>query len=169
MKLLKFFSSSDNKSVSGDNHTNVALQSNHDNDLQPHRNAYRMLKYIHDNVIDDFDWLLLADDQTYLRVENMGHILDKLDPTQEQCLLHSELGGQRDPKFHNGGQLDNGLGGPGIIFSRTLLKKMAPHLEECLANSSISENGDDMDIEKCMQKRIELQCTILDEVRSKWS
>jgi len=40
------------------------------------------LSYVDDNIIEDFDWVLKADDDTYVIVENLRYLLSSYDPSQ---------------------------------------------------------------------------------------
>ena len=145
----------------------TALPTNTDNDLRPlSSHAYRALKNLHDRYIDDFDWFVLADDQVYIRTQKLSHLLSRLDPNHEQCFYSkTDFGGQTnidmERQYHS-------LGGPGTILSRSLLKRLAPHLDKCLMNVSttLSEEGSSKDdgVERCLKERTGLKCTRNNEV-----
>ena len=50
------------------------------------------------------------------------------------------------------------MGGPGVIFSRSALRKLAPHLDACLQSVVVSYN-EDVEVGRCVSKMLKLQCT----------
>ena len=118
-----------------------------------------MLKYIHDHYINDFDWFMRADDDVYVRVEHLVYFLSKLNPNKELYIGQPGSGKPDDlerikllPHEHYC------MGGPGVIFSRTLLSKLAPHLEDCLNNVVVSWN-EDLEVGRCISRQLGVQCT----------
>ena len=132
---------------------NLSRGSNdHAHQIRPNA-VYQLLRHMHDNFIDDFSWFMRTSDKVYIRVEHLAKYLAKLDPNREQCFGYPDLGGQKiDSETHMEGY---GVGGPVTIFSRGLLKKLGPHLDQCLKNNSASE---DKDVEKCFRERVMFQC-----------
>ena len=131
------------------------VNDDHSHQLRP--NTYQLLKYMHDNFIDDFDWFMRTSDNVYVRVEQLTNHLAKLDPSQEQCFGYSPDSGGRQ-KIDSDMHMEEGysVGGPVSIFSRGLLKKLGPHLERCLTN--VSSTSKERDIEKCLRERVVFQC-----------
>ena len=128
-----------------------------------HPNTYRLLKYMRDNFIDDFDWFVRTSDNVYVRVEQLTNHLAHLDPNQEQCFGYPpDSGGHQkiDSDMHT--EEGCGVGGPVSIFSRGLLKKLGPHLDQCLTN--VSSTSKERDMEKCLRERIAFQCERNSEV-----
>ena len=128
---------------------------NHAHQLHPH--AYQLLKYMQDNFIDDFGWFMRTGDNVYVRVEHLTNYLAKLDPNREQCFGYPDLGVQKI----NSEMEEYGVGGPMTIFSRGLLKKLGPHLDQCLRNGSTLK---DEDLEICLRERVVFQCERNSEV-----
>lgn len=56
------------------------------------------------------------------------------------------------------------MGGPGVIFSRSALRKLGPHLNDCL-NSVVVSYNEDVEVGRCLSKMLHLQCTWSWEVR----
>ena len=50
------------------------------------------------------------------------------------------------------------MGGTGVIYSNTLLRRLAPHLDECLAKVVISYN-EDLEVGRCISRRLDVQYT----------
>ena len=144
-----------------------------DDTYPPQKKVYRMLKYMHDHFINDYNWFMRADDDVYVRVEHLIHFLSKLDPNKE--LYIGQPGGGRAEDLERIRLKPHErycMGGPGVIFSRALLIKLAPHLEDCLQNEVVSWN-EDLEVGRCISRRLGVQCTSNHEVRcglsSQWS
>ena len=111
-------------------------------------NDYQLLKYMYDNLVDDFDWFVRTNDNVYIRVDHLKNYLAKLNPNGKQCFGPPNSGGQKINSEMEG----YGIGGPVTIFSRGLLKKLGPHLDKCISTLN------DTDVEKCLRERMALQC-----------
>uniref|UniRef100_A0A1I8ACB7 Glycoprotein-N-acetylgalactosamine 3-beta-galactosyltransferase 1 n=1 Tax=Steinernema glaseri TaxID=37863 RepID=A0A1I8ACB7_9BILA len=101
-------------------------------------------KYIHDNYIDDYDWFLKADDDTYVVVENLRFLL--LPHSPEEPVFF----GCKFKPFTKQGYMS---GGAGYVLSRKALKKFIneglPNPKKC----SPSEGGaEDAEMGKCLEK-----------------
>ena len=162
---LEFFSSADQ--AGGTYGLPVVSLPGVDDTYPPQRKVYRMLKYMHDHYIDEFNWFMRADDDVYVRVEHLMHFLSKLDPMR--MLYIGQPGGGKPEdleriklKAHE----HYCMGGPGVIFSRALLMKLAPHLEDCLQNEVVSWN-EDLEVGRCISRRLGVQCTWNYEVNHK--
>ena len=160
---LIFFSSSTKEGEPGSNPPLVSLPGVNDGTYPPHQKAYHVLKYVHDNFINDYDWFVRADDDMYIRVVHLLHFLSRLNPNHEQCITgRMDSGGLEN--LNSGEQLYDGVESPGTIFSRALLKKLAPHLDNCLVNTTTSQNDADKDIGRCVSQRFGVHCTENQEV-----
>ena len=135
-----------------------------DDTYPPQRKVYRMLKYMFDHHIDDFNWFLRADDDLYVRVNPLVKFLSSLDPSVDVYMGQPGLGKPKDleriklyPDEHYC------MGGPGVILSRSLLSKLGPHLEECLEN--VVSWNEDLEVGRCIMRRLKVHCTWNYEVR----
>lgn len=130
-----------------------------DDTYPPQKKVYRMLKYMHDNFIDEYNWFMRADDDIYVRVEPLLYFLSKLDPSKE--LYIGQPGSGRAEDLQRIDLLPHEhfcMGGPGVIFSRALLRRLAPHLEDCLQNVVVSWN-EDVEVGRCISRKLGVQCT----------
>lgn len=130
-----------------------------DDTYPPQRKVYRMLKYMYDNYINHYNWFMRADDDLYVRVDALVEFLSTLDPSTDLYIGQPGIGKRDDwdriqlyPNEHYC------MGGPGVIMSRSLLVKLAPHLEECLSNVVVSWN-EDLEVGRCIMRRLGVQCT----------
>lgn len=162
---LKFFSSEGTKAPPN---LPVVSLAGTDDTYPPQKKVYRMLKYMYDHFINEFNWFMRADDDLYVRVGPLLQFLNKLDPSTDLYIGQPGIGKVNDweriqlyPNEHYC------MGGPGVILSRALLIKLAPHLEECLDNVVVSWN-EDLEVGRCIMRRLGVQCTWSYEVSYTW-
>uniref|UniRef100_A0A1I7RZ97 Glycoprotein-N-acetylgalactosamine 3-beta-galactosyltransferase 1 n=1 Tax=Bursaphelenchus xylophilus TaxID=6326 RepID=A0A1I7RZ97_BURXY len=101
-------------------------------------------KYIHDRYIDEYDWFLKADDDTYVIMENLRFMLMSHKPEEPVFF------GCKFKPFTKQGYMS---GGAGYVLSREALKtfvaKALPDKKKC----SPSESGaEDAEMGKCLEK-----------------
>ena len=130
-----------------------------DDTYPPQKKVYRMLKYMYDHFINQYNWFMRADDDLYVRVGPLVEFLSTLDPSTDLYIGQPGIGKPDDweriqlyPNEHYC------MGGPGVVLSRCLLVKLAPHLEECLGNVVVSWN-EDLEVGRCIMRRLAIQCT----------
>lgn len=133
-----------------------------DDTISSQKKVFRMLKYMYDHYIDKFDWFMRADDDLYVRVEHLMYFLSKLNPNKE--LYIGQPMSRKPEEFELLPHEHYCMGGPGVIFSRTLLLKLAPHLEDCL-NNVVALWDEDLEVGRCISRRLGVQCTWNNEVR----
>lgn len=160
---IRFFSSANTHSLP--NLPVVSLPGT-DDAYPPQKKVYRMLKYMYDHFINQYNWFMRADDDLYVRVNPLVEFLSTLDPSTDLYIGQPGIGKPDDweriqlyPNEHYC------MGGPGVVVSRSLLVKLAPHLEECLSSVVVSWN-EDLEVGRCIMRRLGVQCTWNYEVRS---
>jgi hypothetical protein len=163
-KGLKFFSS---EGTLSHNLPVVSLPGT-DDTYPPQKKVYRMLKYMYDHFINKFNWFMRADDDLYVRVAPLVQFLNTLDPSTDLYIGQPGIGKAEDwdrirlyPNEHYC------MGGPGVVLSRSLLIKLAPHLDECLNNVVVSWN-EDLEVGRCIMRRLGVQCTWSYELKEKF-
>ncbi|CAI8036136.1 Chondroitin sulfate synthase 1 [Geodia barretti] len=139
-----------------------------DDTYPPQKKVYRMLKYMYDHFINQYNWFMRADDDLYVRVGPLVEFLSTLDPSTDLYIGQPGIGKPDDweriqlyPNEHYC------MGGPGVVLSRSLLVKLAPHLEECLGNVVVSWN-EDLEVGRCIMRRLAIQCTWSYELKDKF-
>ncbi|XP_034560315.1 glycoprotein-N-acetylgalactosamine 3-beta-galactosyltransferase 1 [Notolabrus celidotus] len=97
-------------------------------------------RYIHRHHMDDADWFLKADDDTFVVVENLRYLLSRFD-TEKPWYL-----GRRFSPFINQGYMS---GGAGYVLSKEALRRFIKGFDtgQCTHFSSI----EDMALGKCME------------------
>lgn len=100
----------------------------------------RALQYIHEHHLDEANWFLKADDDTFVVIENLQYILSKLDPEKPLYL------GRRFSPFISQGYMS---GGAGYVLSKEALRRFVKGFQtgECTHFSTI----EDMALGKCME------------------
>ena len=136
-----------------------------DDTYPPQKKVYRMLRYMHDHYINDYNWFMRADDDVYVRIPELLNFLSKLDPSEDLYIGSPGFGRDNDlERIKLYPHERYCMGGPGVIFSRGLLIKLVPHLEDCLENVVVSWN-EDLEVGRCISRKLNVQCTWAYEVK----
>ena len=136
-----------------------------DDTYPPQKKVFRMLKYMHDNYINEYKWFLRADDDVYVRVPQLIQFLNTLDSSKMIYMGQPGMGKPQDlERIKLRADEHYCMGGTGVIYSNTLLRRLAPHLDECLAKVVVSYN-EDLEVGRCISRRLDVQCTWSYEVR----
>ncbi|XP_042888173.1 glycoprotein-N-acetylgalactosamine 3-beta-galactosyltransferase 1-like isoform X2 [Penaeus japonicus] len=100
------------------------------------------LKYVYNHHLEEYDWFLKADVDTYTIMENLRYMLSSYDPNFPIYF------GSRLRKFFKEGFLG---GGSGYVMSRETLRKF---VEKALPNKSSCTDGErgleDVELAKCL-------------------
>uniref|UniRef100_A0A914QQA3 Hexosyltransferase n=1 Tax=Panagrolaimus davidi TaxID=227884 RepID=A0A914QQA3_9BILA len=124
----------------------------------PQKKSFAMMRWLSDNYMEDFDWFIRADDDLYIRGEQLETFLRSLDPTKPHFLGQAGLGNTAEYGQLSLGQRDNYcMGGPGIVFSRETLRMLAPHLESCLLEMLTTH--EDVELGRCVRKHVGIACS----------
>ena len=109
-----------------------------DTQYPPQQKVFHMLKYMHDNYINEFEFFMRSDDDIYVKTDQLLELLQGINPAQD---IYMGCPGFGRPDDRDRIKLDQNehycMGGPGVIFSRSALRKLAPHLDKCL---EVSQN-----------------------------
>ncbi|XP_064474434.1 chondroitin sulfate synthase 1-like isoform X2 [Ornithodoros turicata] len=117
-----------------------------------------MLKYMHDHLLDQYEWFMRSDDDVYVHVERMERFLRSVNSSRPQYIGQAGLGNKEE--F---GQLslepDENfcMGGPGVLFSRETLRRLAPHVSYCLKN--LYSTHEDVEVGRCVRRFVGIPCT----------
>ncbi|XP_020632544.1 glycoprotein-N-acetylgalactosamine 3-beta-galactosyltransferase 1-like [Orbicella faveolata] len=92
--------------------------------------------YIYDHHLDDADWFIKADDDTFVVIENLRHLVSKLNPEEPHY-----LGRHFKPFFNSGGA--------GYVFSRETVRRF----QKALGDTSVCKpegSAEDVEVGKCL-------------------
>lgn len=129
-----------------------------DDSYPPQKKSFAMLKYMHDNHIDDFEWFLRADDDVYVRNDRMQLFLQSIDSRKPWFIGQTGRGNSEEFGLLSLESDENFcMGGPGVILSRETLKRIAPYINECLSN--LYTNHEDVELGRCVKRFAGVSCT----------
>lgn len=128
-----------------------------DDSYPPQKKSFMMLKYIHDHYLDKYEWFMRADDDVYIRGENLELFLRSLNSSKPLYLGQTGLGMAEELGRL---ALEPGenfcMGGPGMIFSREVLRRMVPHIGTCLREMYTTH--EDVEVGRCVRRFGGTQC-----------
>ncbi|XP_062870131.1 chondroitin sulfate synthase 3 isoform X2 [Trichomycterus rosablanca] len=128
-----------------------------DDSYPPQKKSFMMLKYMHDHYLDKFEWFVRADDDVYIQGEKLELFLRSLNSSKPLYLGQTGLGTTEElGKL----ALEPGenfcMGGPGMIFSREVLRAMVPHIGTCL--KEMYTTHEDVEVGRCVRRFGGTQC-----------
>ena len=134
-----------------------------DDSYPPQRKSFMMLKYMHDHYIDQFEYFMRSDYDSYMRVGKFEELLRSLDRSKDLFIGQGGVGRVEEQGKLGLGPRDNFcMGGTGVIMTQSVLRKLVPHLEYCLQNmASVHE---DVEVGRCVKKHVGIDCTWAFEV-----
>ncbi|XP_062828192.1 chondroitin sulfate synthase 3 isoform X3 [Anolis carolinensis] len=128
-----------------------------DDAYPPQKKSFMMLKYMHDRYLDTYEWFMRADDDVYIKGEKLEEFLRSLNSSKPLYLGQTGLGNTEELGKLG---LEPGenfcMGGPGMIFSREVLRRMVPHIGECLREMYTTH--EDVEVGRCVRRFGGTQC-----------
>lgn len=126
-----------------------------------------MLKYMHDHYLDKYEWFMRADDDVYIKGDRLESFLRSLNSSEPLFLGQTGLGTTEEMGKL---ALEPGenfcMGGPGVILSREVLRRMAPHIGKCLREMYTTH--EDVEVGRCVRRFAGVQCVWSYEVRAEF-
>ncbi|XP_077988531.1 chondroitin sulfate synthase 1-like [Glandiceps talaboti] len=127
-----------------------------DDSYPPMKKAFMLLKYIHDNFIDKYEWFMRADDDVYIKGIKLEKFLRSINSSQVHYIGQSGQGSPDNPA--NMYSWENFcIGGPGVIFSRETLKKLVSNIGYVIKN--LYTIHDDVEIGRAVKMLANIDCT----------
>ncbi|XP_076876093.1 chondroitin sulfate synthase 3 [Brachyhypopomus gauderio] len=154
---VEFFSSEGSETVPLPIPLPIVSLAGVDDSYPPQKKSFMMLKYMHDHYLNKYEWFMRADDDVYIRGEKLEHFLRSLNSTKPLYLGQTGLGTTEElGKL----ALEPGenfcMGGPGMIFSREVLRRMAPNIGTCLREMYTTH--EDVEVGRCVRRFGGTQC-----------
>ncbi|XP_034565743.1 chondroitin sulfate synthase 3 isoform X2 [Notolabrus celidotus] len=154
---VEFFSSSGSSTAHTPGPLPVVSLAGVDDSYPPQKKSFMMLKYIHDHYLDKYEWFMRADDDVYIRGEKLELFLRSLNSSKPLYIGQTGLGMAEELGRL---ALEPGenfcMGGPGMIFSREVLRRMVPHISTCLREMYTTH--EDVEVGRCVRRFGGTQC-----------
>ncbi|CRK88014.1 CLUMA_CG001800, isoform A [Clunio marinus] len=99
--------------------------------------------YLHKNYIDEFDWFLKADDDSYVILENLRYMLSQYNPQTSLYFGH---------RYAKKGLKEGYMAGGGYILSKKALIKFANVLVKDKTRCYINNGAEDYEMGRCLQE-----------------
>lgn len=129
-----------------------------DDTYPPQKKSFLMLKYMYDNLLDQFEWFVRADDDVYLRMDKLEVFLRSLNSSRPLYIGQAGLGTPEEYGMLSLGDDENYcMGGPSIVMSRETVKLVGPHVKECL--KTLYTNHEDVELGRCVKRFAGVSCT----------
>ena len=136
---------------------------NVDDAYPPQKKSFMMLKYMHDHFLDKYEWFMRADDDVFIKGDKLDQFLRGINSSQPRFIGQAGTGKAEElGKLSLTAHENFCMGGPGMIFSRETLRRMAPHISYCLRN--LLTTHEDVEIGRCVRRFAGIQCTWAYEV-----
>ncbi|KAM8961728.1 chondroitin sulfate synthase 3 [Pelodytes ibericus] len=154
---VEFFSSEGSEEVPLPEPVPVISLPGVDDSYPPQKKSFMMIKHMHDKYLDKFEWFMRADDDVYIKGDKLESFLRSLNSSKPLYLGQTGLGNIEELGKLG---LEPGenfcMGGPGMIFSREVLKRMVPHIGECLREMYTTH--EDVEVGRCVRRFGGTQC-----------
>ncbi|NXU58018.1 CHSS3 synthase, partial [Turnix velox] len=154
---VEFFSSEGSTAPPGVPPLPVVALPGVDDSYPPQKKSFMMLKYMYDHYLDKYEWFMRADDDVYIKGEKLEEFLRSLNSSTPLYLGQTGLGNTEELGKLG---LEPGenfcMGGPGMIFSREVLRRMVPHIGECL--QEMYTTHEDVEVGRCVRRFGGTQC-----------
>ncbi|KAG8597998.1 hypothetical protein GDO81_002456 [Engystomops pustulosus] len=154
---VEFFSSKGSEDIQLPEPVPVIALPGVDDSYPPQKKSFMMIKHMHDKYLDQYEWFMRADDDVYIKGEKLEQFLRSLNSSKPLYLGQTGLGNIEELGKLG---LEPGenfcMGGPGMIFSREVLRRMVPHIGECLREMYTTH--EDVEVGRCVRRFGGTQC-----------
>ncbi|XP_057685133.1 chondroitin sulfate synthase 1-like isoform X2 [Corythoichthys intestinalis] len=135
----------------------VVALSGVDDSYPPQKKSFMMLKYMHDHYLERFEWFMRADDDVYVKGERLESFLRGLNSSAPVFLGQTGMGARDElGKLALEPGQNFCMGGPGVVMSREVLRRVAPHLRRCLRQMHTAH--EDVEVGRCVRRFAGVQC-----------
>lgn len=111
---------------------------------------YETVRHLHQHYGSEYDWFLLAQDDTYMQADRLSELVGHLSAGQDLYMGRAEefIGGEEKARYCHGGY--------GYLLSRSLLARLQPHLDTC-RNDILSVRPDEW-LGRCIIDYLGMSC-----------
>ncbi|CAD6241274.1 GSCOCG00002607001-RA-CDS [Cotesia congregata] len=136
-----------------------------DDSYPPQKKSFLMLKYMWENYGSKFEWFIRADDDVYIRTDRLKKLLMSVDSGKPMYIGQAGRGNSKEiGKLGLNYDENYCMGGPGVIMTKETMKKIVPHVKDCLGN--LYTTHEDVELGRCVKKYAGIPCTWSYEMRS---
>ncbi|GAB6032439.1 Chondroitin sulfate synthase 1 [Chamberlinius hualienensis] len=129
-----------------------------DDTYPPQKKSFLMLKYMHDNFLERYEWFMRADDDVYVRGDRLESFLKSVNSSKLLFIGQAGMGNKEEFGQLNLNPDENFcMGGPGIVLSRETLRLVAPNVKHCLKN--LYSTHEDVEVGRCVRTFAGIPCT----------
>ena len=127
---------------------------------------YHVVRYISSHLLQQFRWFIIVGDNAYVRTDQLEVLLNNYDDTYNIYLgrPNRHFDKKEEDTFYNANS-HYCIFDTGIILSRGLVRRLSPHLGECMKSDTplLSYEGD-WEFGNCILKHLDVKCTQATEV-----
>lgn len=129
-----------------------------DDGYPPQKKSFLMLQWMWNNFGDKFEWFLRADDDVYIKTDRLEKFLRSVDSRKPLYIGQAGRGNSEEFGLLSLEYDENFcMGGPGVILSRETMKRIIPHVKDCLKN--LYTTHEDVELGRCVRKHAGIPCT----------
>ena len=121
--------------------------------------SFKMLKYMHDHYINNYEWFMRAEDTMYMKPEKLLEFLNGINSSRDLYIGHPSAFGAdvAETKEDLYSHQRYCQGAPGVVLSRSALARLSPNLESCLEEALSDE--EDIELGRCLYRNVGIQCS----------
>ncbi|KAL1770989.1 chondroitin sulfate synthase 1 [Sigmodon hispidus] len=128
-----------------------------DDSYPPQKKSFMMFKYMHDHYLDKYEWFMRADDDVYIKGDHLESFLRSLNSSEPLFLGQTGLGTTEEMgKLALEPRENFCMGGPGVILSQEVLRRVAPYIGKCLREMYTTH--EDVEVRRCVRRFAGVQC-----------
>ncbi|XP_065194323.1 chondroitin sulfate synthase 1-like [Sycon ciliatum] len=129
-----------------------------DDEYPPQRKAFAMLRYFAVHFSDTYSFFVRLDDDVYVRTSRLQRVLSMLNREADLYIGQPGEGNKKEKKTLGVQTWRYCMGGPGVVYSRSVLKKLRSHVDYCL-RYLMQSTHEDVEVGRCLHERLGISCS----------